>query len=81
MNRIRTTASAIVEEPFRVIVRVQKKRIVLRLIPDVEDGGFVVESPSLRGLHTQGDSIDEAIANGREAALALLTEPPRRSHG
>ena len=36
-----------------------------------EDGGFWVNSPDLKGLVTQGDSTDEAIANGVDAALAL----------
>lgn len=36
------------------------------LIPD-EDGGYVVEVPSLPGCYSQGDTIDEALANIREA--------------
>ncbi len=59
------------------MIRVRKRRITLKLNPETEDGGFVVTSPTLRGLNTQGDSVSEAIANGHEAALALLTEPRR----
>lgn len=36
------------------------------LIPD-ETGGFVVEVPSLPGCYSQGETIEEALANIREA--------------
>ncbi len=36
------------------------------ITPD-EDGGYVVECPSLPGCYSQGDTIDEAIANIKEA--------------
>lgn len=36
------------------------------LEPD-ETGGYVVSCPSLPGCHSQGDTIDEALANIREA--------------
>ena len=36
------------------------------LIPD-EDGGYVVEVPSLPGCYSQGETEAEAIANIREA--------------
>ena len=35
--------------------------------PDPEDGGYVVSCPALPGCHSQGESIDEALANIREA--------------
>jgi predicted RNase H-like HicB family nuclease len=31
-----------------------------------EEGGFHVYAPDLPGLHTQGDTLDEAIANAEE---------------
>ena len=34
--------------------------------PD-ETGGYVVSCPSLPGCHSQGESIDEALTNIREA--------------
>lgn len=37
------------------------------LIPDKESGGYVVEVPSLPGCRTQGDTIEEALANAQEA--------------
>jgi predicted RNase H-like HicB family nuclease len=36
------------------------------LIED-EDGGFVVEVPSLPGCYSQGDTVDEALENIKEA--------------
>lgn len=37
------------------------------------EGGYHVYAPELPGLHTQGDSLDEATENAREA-LALYVE-------
>ncbi len=37
------------------------------LEPDEEAGGYVVTCPSLPGCYSQGDSVDEALANIREA--------------
>ena len=38
-----------------------------------EGGGYHVYAPELPGLHTQGDDLDQAIANAEEA-LALYVE-------
>ncbi len=32
-----------------------------------EEGGFHVYAPDLPGLHTQGDTLEDAIANASEA--------------
>ncbi len=37
------------------------------------EGGYYVYAPDLPGLHTQGEDIDEATENAREA-LALYVE-------
>lgn len=44
------------------------KRFTRQVIiqPD-ETGGYNVSCPSLPGCHSQGDTIDEALANIREA--------------
>ncbi len=47
-------------------------RYTIILHPE-EDGGFWVEVPSLRGCHTQGDTIEEAIAMAKDA-IALYIE-------
>ena len=36
------------------------------------DGGFHASCPALKGCHSQGDSLDEAVANIREAIEAYL---------
>ncbi|HET7454183.1 MAG TPA: type II toxin-antitoxin system HicB family antitoxin [Solirubrobacterales bacterium] len=38
-----------------------------------DEGGFHVYAPDLPGVHTQGDSFDEAMANANEA-VALYVE-------
>lgn len=38
-----------------------------------EDGGYHVYAPELPGLHTQGESLEEAMKNGEEA-LSLYVE-------
>ena len=38
-----------------------------------EEGGYHVYAPDLPGLHTQGETLDEAIANAEEA-LELYVE-------
>lgn len=38
-----------------------------------EEGGYHVYAPELPGLHTEGDDLDEATENAREA-LALYVE-------
>lgn len=47
-------------------------------------GGFHAYCPALRGCHSQGDSLDEALQNMREAMEAYLEsmaahgeDPPR----
>jgi len=48
------------------------RRYTILLTPDLEDGGFVVDVPVLPGCHTQGDSLEEAIANAREAIAVWI---------
>ena len=46
-----------------------KLKVVLE--PD-EDGGYVAHVPALGGCWSQGDTLEEALANIREAAKAWL---------
>jgi antitoxin HicB len=48
-------------------------RYAIVLEPEAE-GGFSVSIPSLPEAHTQGDTLEEAIENAREAALAVVTD-------
>lgn len=47
------------------------------LYPDLEDGGYVVEVPSLPGCVSQGQTKVEAIRNIREA-IALWIKTAKR---
>lgn len=44
-----------------------------------KDGGYSVHCPVLPGCVSQGDSLDEALANIREAIEGILEV--RRKHG
>ena len=46
----------------------------IMLEPDEESGGYVVTCPSIPGCYSQGDTIDEAIANIKEAILLCLED-------
>lgn len=46
------------------------KKIRLHLHPD-ETGGFWVDSPDMKGLVTQGDTVSEAVENGFDAAMTI----------
>ena len=43
------------------------------------DGGFHTYCPALKGCHSQGDSLDEAVENIREAIEAYLQSV--KAHG
>ncbi len=47
-------------------------RFTVILSPDPEDGGFTVECPSIRGCISEGDSVEEALANIKEAIEGCL---------
>lgn len=46
-------------------------RVPLLLVPRPE-GGYTVTSPALPGLVTEGDTLDEALANVEDALRATL---------
>jgi predicted RNase H-like HicB family nuclease len=48
-------------------------RYAIVLEPESERG-FSVSIPALPEAHTQGETVEEAIANAREAALAVVTD-------
>jgi predicted RNase H-like HicB family nuclease len=37
-----------------------------------EEGGYSVYAPELPGLHTQGEDMDDALANAREAVALYV---------
>ena len=42
--------------------------------PDAESGGYVVRSPSLPGCCSQGETVEEAGRNTKEAILLCLED-------
>ena len=44
------------------------------IIEQDESGGFVVSCPSLQGCYSQGDTIDEALENIKEAILLCMED-------
>jgi len=46
-----------------------KLKVVVR--PEAE-GGYSAAVPALRGCYSQGETVEEALANVREAALGWL---------
>jgi predicted RNase H-like HicB family nuclease len=52
--------------------------------PDSEDGGFIVSCPALPGCHSQGETIEEALENIRDAisgCVAVLNERAQKFQG
>ena len=43
------------------------RRYTVLLLEDKDQGGYWVEVPALPGCYSQGDTLDEALRNAREA--------------
>ncbi|GGJ03918.1 hypothetical protein GCM10010885_11430 [Alicyclobacillus cellulosilyticus] len=48
------------------------RRFAVVLTPDLQDGGYVVTVPSLPGCVTEGDTVEEALANAKDAIALYL---------
>lgn len=56
-------------------------RVTIRPLTKEEGGGFLAEYPEIPGCMSDGETIEEALANGREAlrdTLAVLKESGHR---
>lgn len=42
----------------------------IEIVPDADEGGFVICYPELRGCLSTGDTIEAALANGEDAKRA-----------
>ena len=42
------------------------------ILKKAEEGGFNVRVPALDGCFTQGDTVEEALANAKEAIICYL---------
>lgn len=57
----------------RTLARMEAPREIEFVFEPEADGGYHVYAPDLPGLHTQGDTLEDATDNAREA-LALYVE-------
>ena len=58
----------------RVSIRnLDQYQFTVRPLSKAEGGGFLVEYPDIPGCMSDGETIEEAIANGREALRDCLT--------
>lgn len=55
---------------WNLIVIWLKFKVVIK--EDHNDGGFNVSCPALPGCHSQGETIDEALENIKEAITGVL---------
>ena len=46
-----------------------KFKVVLEV---AEEGGYIVSCPAIQGCHSQGDSVEEALENIKEAITGCL---------
>lgn len=47
-----------------------KLKVVIR--EEMEDGGYSISCPALPGCHSQGESVEEALENIREAIIGCF---------
>ena len=48
------------------------RKYTVVLIPDVEEGGYTVTVPALPGITTEGDTVEEALVNAKDAIEVYL---------
>lgn len=42
------------------------------LLQEAEEGGYIVSCPALPGCHSQGDTVEDALENIKEAITGCL---------
>jgi predicted RNase H-like HicB family nuclease len=50
------------------------RRYSVVLIPDPDEGGYTVRVPALPGCITEGDTLEEALDNARDAIQLYLED-------
>lgn len=73
--------------PVGVVTRLPQPCVLMAELREIElvfepqeEGGYHVYAPELPGLHTQGEDLDDAMANAEEA-VALYVEGLRAAGG
>jgi DNA-binding transcriptional MerR regulator/predicted RNase H-like HicB family nuclease len=72
------------QTPRRIDVRVAGRKYVAVLTPDLAAGGYSVEVPNLPGVHTEGDTVQEARKMAADAIrlwLSVARQSPQRRSG
>ena len=62
--------------------KTEEYRIMVRPLSKDEGGGYLAEYPEIPGCMSDGETVEEAIANGREAlrdCLAVFKESGRKA--
>jgi antitoxin HicB len=52
---------------------------ITSVLPEAEDGGYLIEYPDLPGCMSDGETIQEAIENGKDAVRSWIEMA--RAHG
>jgi predicted RNase H-like HicB family nuclease len=47
-------------------------KFTVLLTPDIEDGGYIAECPTIPGCISEGDTVEEALANIKGAIAGCL---------
>ncbi|MFQ6673079.1 MAG: MerR family transcriptional regulator [Candidatus Tectimicrobiota bacterium] len=71
MNEVRGRMEAL-SVPRKARVRLGGQRFEVVIERDTEAGGYVAECPAMPGCASQGDTLEETIANIREAIAGVL---------
>lgn len=45
----------------------------MEIVPDVDEGGYIVSYPDLKGCLTTGETLEEAVSNAEDAKREWLT--------
>lgn len=61
---------------MRTIEEYMKLPYKMEIVPDIEEGGYVVSFPDLPGCLTIGDTVEEAIKNAEDAKYAYSKRMP-----
>lgn len=60
-------------------VHIDKYPFTIRPLAAEDGGGFLIEYPDLPGCHSDGETVEQAIAGGRDAVRSYLASC--RKHG
>jgi antitoxin HicB len=56
-------------------------KFTVLLTPDAEDGGYVAECPTIPGCISEGDTVEEALANIKDAIEGCLESMAANNQG